>query len=502
MKLNKITSFIVSSALISSIMTAPGADSVTTVSVRKADTIFAADIITTTSNTTSSEMTTSFSTTTTTNNTTATTTTTTTTELMVSTYAPVYHNFSKVISYPTKTEYAQGENLSFKGLECEFKNENSDNGYYQMPTYCTIFDKDTNSVPGTQFSTLPAGEYTVKFDEDITYRSHPMHYYNGMDISYKVTIREATEEELKEREKQIEEEKEKEKEEENDPNPPYGFVWGDANLDGDVDMADAVLIMQSLANPNLYGISGTSNKHIRKNGLIRGDVDKSIIGLTSNDALLIQQYLLKQIATLGTDIPPVITTTAFYSTTTTTPVNTKSTSNSTTTTLVPLTTPITTVSKPDDFYFDYVVTGGSGMAQSYYTFKGVESYPTTTVFTEGSSIDFSGLKFRVADNKGEEKTLGLDFLSGLSSEHKCILDKDGFISSLNSPGEYTVVYSRTLTKWDDKTYTVIRDVDIAFKVTILPKSDNYISYDANHDGEIDIGDTVFMMQNTANPNVY
>ena len=122
------------------------------------------------------------------------------------------------------------------------------------------------------------------------------------------------------------------------------------------------------------------------------------------------------------------------------------------------------------------------------------------MFSEDSNIDFSGLKFRVVDNKGEEKTLGLDFLSGLSSEHKCVLDKDGNISSLNSPGEYTVVYSNTLTKWDDKTYTVIRNVDIAFKVTILAKSDNYILDDANHDGEINIGDTVFRMQNPANPN--
>ena len=221
-------------------------------------------------------------------------TTTTTAEWMTSTYATEYHTFKEVVSYPTKTEYAQGEKLTFEGLECEFEGERTDLGYYKNSSYCEVLDNNGNRVNGSAFSTLPTGEYTVRFFENITYRSCPMHYYSGMDISYKVTIREATEEELKEREEQ----KEKEMEEENDPDPSYGFVWGDANLDRCVDMADAVLIMQSLANPNKYGLLGTSNTHIRKSGLIRGDVDTSTAGLTSNDALFIQRYLLKKIPTL------------------------------------------------------------------------------------------------------------------------------------------------------------------------------------------------------------
>lgn len=67
-------------------------------------------------------------------------------------------------------------------------------------------------------------------------------------------------------------------------------VKGDANGDGQVDMSDVVLIMQALANPNKYGIEGTDPKHISENGFKYADSDGD--GLTVNDALRIQQYLL------------------------------------------------------------------------------------------------------------------------------------------------------------------------------------------------------------------
>lgn len=70
------------------------------------------------------------------------------------------------------------------------------------------------------------------------------------------------------------------------------FVMGDANCDGGVDMADAVLIMQSLANPDRYGVNGTDPHHITEQGTSNGDVDTGSKGLTSNDALEIQRYLL------------------------------------------------------------------------------------------------------------------------------------------------------------------------------------------------------------------
>lgn len=67
-------------------------------------------------------------------------------------------------------------------------------------------------------------------------------------------------------------------------------VKGDANGDGQVDMSDVVLIMQALANPNKYGIEGADPKHISENGFKYADSDGD--GLTVNDALRIQQYLL------------------------------------------------------------------------------------------------------------------------------------------------------------------------------------------------------------------
>ena len=75
-------------------------------------------------------------------------------------------------------------------------------------------------------------------------------------------------------------------------------LWGDANVDGDVDMSDVVLIMQSLASPNKYGLGGSEKSAITAQGQANGDVDTSSKGITSGDALRIQEYLLKKITSL------------------------------------------------------------------------------------------------------------------------------------------------------------------------------------------------------------
>lgn len=67
-------------------------------------------------------------------------------------------------------------------------------------------------------------------------------------------------------------------------------VKGDANGDGTVDMADVVLIMQALANPNKYGINGTAEHHLTEQGKANADVDGD--GLTVGDAQKIQMKLL------------------------------------------------------------------------------------------------------------------------------------------------------------------------------------------------------------------
>ena len=80
--------------------------------------------------------------------------------------------------------------------------------------------------------------------------------------------------------------------------PVSEIVYGDSNCDGTVELADAILLMQSMANPNKYGTKGSDEKHLTDQGVINGDVDSSVVGITANDALMIQEFLLHKINTL------------------------------------------------------------------------------------------------------------------------------------------------------------------------------------------------------------
>ena len=82
-----------------------------------------------------------------------------------------------------------------------------------------------------------------------------------------------------------------------DPPVSYDVVYGDANCDGNVDLSDVVLIMQSLASPNKYGLSGSEPTHITKQGLDNADCTGSK-GVTTSDAQSIQRYLLGIIPSL------------------------------------------------------------------------------------------------------------------------------------------------------------------------------------------------------------
>ena len=75
-------------------------------------------------------------------------------------------------------------------------------------------------------------------------------------------------------------------------------VYGDANLDGSVDMSDCVLVMQSLANPSKFGTTGTDERHLTADGADLADVSDRGNGITANDALSIQRYLLGTIKSL------------------------------------------------------------------------------------------------------------------------------------------------------------------------------------------------------------
>lgn len=65
-------------------------------------------------------------------------------------------------------------------------------------------------------------------------------------------------------------------------------TMGDANIDGYVDLSDSIMIMQSMANPDKYGISADGG--ITAQGQVNGDTDGN--GLTNNDAREIQMSLL------------------------------------------------------------------------------------------------------------------------------------------------------------------------------------------------------------------
>ncbi len=70
-------------------------------------------------------------------------------------------------------------------------------------------------------------------------------------------------------------------------------IYGDANCNSTVEMADAVLILQSLSNSDKFGTSGSDANHISATGEDLGDVYERGSGLTAMDALSIQKYLLK-----------------------------------------------------------------------------------------------------------------------------------------------------------------------------------------------------------------
>ena len=74
------------------------------------------------------------------------------------------------------------------------------------------------------------------------------------------------------------------------------MISGDANCDGKVNLSDAVLIMQSLSNPSKYKLTEQGNLNADCTSKIT--LKKSGDGVTTKDALAIQQYALGLIDSL------------------------------------------------------------------------------------------------------------------------------------------------------------------------------------------------------------
>ena len=82
------------------------------------------------------------------------------------------------------------------------------------------------------------------------------------------------------------------------PDPRPEADYGDANCDGSISLSDAVLVMQYLGNPDAYGVGGSDKNAITEQGMINADCYNTGDGVTNNDALSIQKYMLKLISAL------------------------------------------------------------------------------------------------------------------------------------------------------------------------------------------------------------
>ena len=245
-------------------------------------------------------------TTTTTSTSTTTTTTTTTTTVVVTdpitttTYDGMSDTLKhadisvETISSPTKTFFV-GQNCeadAFKGYSAHVK---IDAEYTSGRT--GVYETDLTGAETIPYLSYPTGEYSeyppllckskYDFSEvdstkpgrypvylDITFTSASAGKYHG--VAFYVQYVNSTNNDVEE-----------------------VSVWGDANLSGEVKMNDAVLVMQALANADLYGIDGTDKNHITRNGELSADVyENGISGLTNMDAVQIQKFLIHAVTSL------------------------------------------------------------------------------------------------------------------------------------------------------------------------------------------------------------
>lgn len=129
-------------------------------------------------------------------------------------------------------------------------------------------------------------------------------------------------------------------------------MWGDANCDGEVTVADETLILQVIANPDNYGLG--KDQGITSVGIANSDVYQNGDGITARDVVAVHKWLIGEIASLpesysnpGTETTTTTTTTTTSTTTirlTTTMISYTSitTAKQTTTTSTTITTELTT----------------------------------------------------------------------------------------------------------------------------------------------------------------
>ena len=170
------------------------------------------------------------------------------------------------ITPPKKLTYNIGEELSLEGAAITVDGtitDNSNNISYSLSEDTRQLCLD--EIDASAFDNTKPGEYTIKIVFPTVSHGADV-LINKLDLpEFKVTVVDND----KPGASKVSEKK------------------GDANLDNEISLADAVAIMQFIANPDKHGL----NEQAMKNSDVTGDND----GVTSKDALVIQKYKLNMI---------------------------------------------------------------------------------------------------------------------------------------------------------------------------------------------------------------
>ena len=238
------------------------------------------------------------------------------------------------------------------------------------------------------------------------------------------------------------------------------IVYGDANCDGSLSMADSVLIMQSMANPSGYGLTGTNKDHITDEGQNRGDVAERGNGITNRDALAIQKKLLNLISELPESYQNGTSDTTTKTTQTTTPTTT-------------VTTATTTV-KPDEpeitVEANIKLNGNSITSDSEYA-KGEGSVLTIThsgAFNISGKLDDGQICVNIPDENADSGTVKLVFngvaITGKNAPAILVQNADKTSITVADGTENTITDGETAYSGDNLENALIeaKDVDIGY----------------------------------------
>lgn len=173
-------------------------------------------------------------------------------------------------SVPTKTQYTIGEKLDLTGLDVSMTYElgvNGKNGVDVIFNHVNPSDyPEAFIVNAHEFDSTKAGTYKIKVKCTDDYKADYKVMHNL--ITFDVTVSEKE---------------------------TFSDKMGDSDGDGKVSINDAVLIMQTIANPDKYKMS--------EQGRLNSDVYNRGDGITASDALTIQLVECKTISQADLPVP-------------------------------------------------------------------------------------------------------------------------------------------------------------------------------------------------------